>query len=103
MSGRKSRGASMMRLSQDKIVDHISIKPKFRDDDEYNEDNTSLVKNMKPKPLTKREREGMEAQRGRSLIYSPDKKDDIGWVPEKGNASSDPKAYQRWFRRNHKS
>lgn len=89
---RKSRTFNVMRDSQNRFIDSLNKK-----EDDYDDENTSMLVTKKWKDLPKKVKEAAEIQRGRAVIYAPDDNDNIGWVPEKGT-TNDNGYYKKWFR-----
>lgn len=99
MGRRNSRTQNRRRHVEDKMVERCKRKLKPLKEDDYDNENSSMLPILHLKDMTKRERDAMKANKGRSVMYMPDSDDDGGWVPEKGTTSDDG-FYKKWFRNN---
>ena len=96
MSKRTSITNLRMRSSEDRFFAEMLH---HRDVDEVD---PSAIKVISVSKLPKCVRDGIKNQCGRSAMFCPDDRDDIGWVPEKLAHNGDPKFYSKWFNRTQK-
>ncbi len=99
MGRRNSTTQNRRHAVEDRMLDHCRRRLKPLKEDDYDDENPSVLPTRRMDQFTRKQREAMKAQEGRSVIYAPDADDDIHHVPEKGTTSDDG-YYKKWFKRN---
>lgn len=101
MSRRNSRTQNRRNAVEDKMLERCKRRLKPLREDDYDDENPAMQLIKPLSKLTRKQRESIKAQRGRSVMYMPDSDDDGGWVPEQGT-TSDEGFYKKWFKDNKK-